>query len=269
VTVEGIDTTYTSGHGRDLYAAGKRFAMRYLGGGTWKRLYRAEAEELTEAGLRIGSNFESSAGRMADGFAAGAADAREADTEAAAAGMPKGYPIWFSNDTEATTGVTSYLDGCASVIGPDRVGIYGGKAAIELAKQHWASAHPGHRVWLWQTYAWSYGATVPGIDLKQYRNGETVAGVSCDLDYANNMDGFWTVGGKEAGHMGLEGYQERDLVYTFAFAKGYAVESGFDKDKPADDKVAKSAAYGAGRQLNNRLKAIEKSLEAVKTKLGA
>jgi hypothetical protein len=182
--------------GAKLKAAGIGFAMRYtVGPGYGKNLYYAEARDLSRAGIRIGSNFEATADRMLTGRTAGIADARQGLGAARAAGMPKDRPIYFSADFDVvgswqTSRVLAYLDGAASVLGRAGVGVYGGRRIIEAAKAH------DHAFWLWQTFAWSGGYWVPGVDLRQ-TGGGTVGGVPVDFDSSLTDAGLWLVGEEE------------------------------------------------------------------------
>lgn len=196
MTVEGVDYAWARPSPVSLAAAGKRFACRYLSNSwTGKNLSRTEAEALSRAGVAVVSNWEWRAGDGLRGYDAGVTYAREAQRQAVACGMPAGRPIYFSVDWDATDAelqgpVTQYLRGVASVLGADRVGVYGGYRTIAYADSH------GLARWLWQTYAWSAGRWHPAAHIRQYRNGVTVAGASdIDLDRAMVADyGQWTTG---------------------------------------------------------------------------
>lgn len=192
--IEGVDYSTARPSPSGLYTAGKRFAVRYGGAGsTDKQLQPVEALALTRAGLAIVANVEGTKGGMLGGRTVGETWARNADVHFRRCGMPAGRPIYLSCDIDVTAvqwpAVAEALRGAASVIGAGRVGLYGGRRAIEWAIRDRVAA------WFWQTYAWSGGVWVPGIHVRQYRNGVPVAGGDCDLNLAMTVDyGQWTVG---------------------------------------------------------------------------
>lgn len=171
-------------------ANGVTFVCRYISPNTandtnGKNLIPSEKTAILAAGLSIVMVFESVSGRMKSGQAAGAADAAEADTVVKALGMA-GMPVYFACDFDATptdqTAINAYLDGAASVIGRNRVGIYGGyypvKRALDAGKAHYA----------WQTYAWSGGQWDARAQLRQVQNGVTMGGASVDKDVSQTVD---------------------------------------------------------------------------------
>jgi len=198
MSTEGVDYAWQVPDPRLLYAAGKRFVVRYGGPGSdGKQLHPVEARALTAAGLAIVANAEGSAAGLA-GRSVGVAWARSADEHFRSCGMPTDRPIYFSADFDVTAarwpGVAEALRGAASVIGPGRVGVYGSHDAVVWARRDRVAA------WFWQTYAWSShtvnGKSVvqwaPGNHLEQYRNGVTLAGATLDLDRALTVDyGQW------------------------------------------------------------------------------
>jgi hypothetical protein len=112
--------------------------------------------------------------------------------------MPAGRPVYFAVDWDASSGqqsaINACLDGAASVLGRDRVGIYGGYGPVSRAPSS------GHATWAWQTYAWSGGQWAKGAQLQQYSNGHTLGGVGCDYDRATTSDfGQWRIGVTPAG----------------------------------------------------------------------
>jgi len=149
----------------------------------------AEKASLLSAGLSIVLVKEEGSSHMLGGKSAGVADAQHADAVAKALGMP-GIPIYFACDFDATPGnqtaINNYLDGAASVIGRERVGIYGGfypvKRALDAGKAKFA----------WQTYAWSGGQWDQRAHIRQTLNGAKVDGASVDIDTSEKDDfGQW------------------------------------------------------------------------------
>lgn len=180
-----------------LANVGKTFACRYGGpGSASKQLTLDEAKALNAAGLTVVANAEGSTAGLTGGFNVGAAWARDAEAHFATCGMPRGRPIYLSVDFDVQASqwasVATALRGAASVIGLNRVGVYGGRHAIEWARRDNVAT------WFWQTYAWSNGFWVPGNHIEQYQNDVVVAGASVDLDRSLKSDfGQWTVNGAE------------------------------------------------------------------------
>lgn len=178
-----------------LKTAGKSFLCRYGGPGTIdKQLDPAEALRATTLGFKLVANAEGSASGLLGGFDVGVSWARSAEARFKLCGMPTGRPIYLSVDFDVVSSqwpnVAAALRGAASVIGTDRVGIYGGLRAVTWARRD------GVARWFWQTYAWSGGTWAPGNHIEQYRNGVNIAGANLDLDRAISGDyGQWTVGG--------------------------------------------------------------------------
>src|SRR5512138_2249096 len=117
---EGVDYAWSRPDPAGLYAAGKRFASRYLSyDDTGKNLTLVEAEQLAAAGIAIVANWEWRAGDAKSGFAGGAQYGAEAERQAAACGMPAGRPIYFSVDYDPAGNygpVDAYFQGIASVL---------------------------------------------------------------------------------------------------------------------------------------------------------
>lgn len=188
--IEGVDYADARPSPAKLYAAGKRFAVRYGGPGrSSKQLSEVELKGLLGAGLSVVANAEGAA----DGYrgrTVGRAWAKQAEEHFRSLGMPGDRPIYFSVDWAAGAkdwaDIDAALRGSAEIIGAARVGVYGGYNTI----RHCATA--GTARWLWQTYAWSDGRWWAGAHLQQYHNGVTVAGGDCDLNRAMVADyGQW------------------------------------------------------------------------------
>jgi hypothetical protein len=201
-----------------LYAAGKRFVVRYGGpGGDWKHLTAGEARALDAAGLALVANAEGSASGLLGGASVGADWARSADAHFRAIGMPAGRPIYLSVDFDVTSAqwpaCREALRGAASVIGAGRVGIYGGLNAVQWARRD------GVARWFWQTYAWSGGRWASGNHIEQYRSGVIVAGGEVDLCRALTADyGQWTLTQREEDDMTPE---EHRWLYNASSVVGH------------------------------------------------
>lgn len=184
---EGID--YAEWRPTDYADPAWSFACRYVSyGGNPKNLTPDEANALTKAGKSIVVVFETSGADFTGRFNQGAADAREADAEATACGMPADRPIYFAVDeaTQDWGDLTAYFQGIVSVIGLARTGVYGSFAVCAQMEAN------GVVTWMWQTYAWSGGQVHPGIHLYQYNNGNNFDNDRTSLDDF----GQWGVGKK-------------------------------------------------------------------------
>jgi hypothetical protein len=195
MTLFGIDSANpTTPHIPALKTAGVKFACRYIApvgkSYDWKRLSSAEADALKAAGLGIVVVFESTANRALIGKAGGVSDATTAKLQAAACGMPTGRPIYFAVDFEATAAqepaIHAYITGVASVLGHAATGVYGDYSVVKSAMD------AGLCEYAWQTYGWSSGAWDPRVHLQQYKNGQTIGGLSVDYNHATAADyGQW------------------------------------------------------------------------------
>jgi len=190
--IEGVDYAFGKHPSpAALVAAGKKFVIRYGGPGTEdKWIHADEAQALARAGIWIVANAEGSTSGLKGGYAAGVAWATSALAWFRSIGMPKGRPIYFSVDFDTTTGdwdeLEAAMDGCASVIGREQVGVYGEYSIV---------AHligKGKARWAWETYGWSGQQWFAGNHLEQYHNGVYIDGANCDLDRAMRADyGQW------------------------------------------------------------------------------
>jgi hypothetical protein len=192
MATEGIDFSWARPGGAAIAEAGKAFVMRYVPypGDGGKGLTAAEVADYRANGLDIGLVFESTAARHLDGFNAGLVDAQQSQASLAAIGAPPDLPIYFAVDFDAgsvteLTAIAEYQRGAASVLGMERVGIYGSWRVVNDA------ARSGYATWFWQTYAWSGGRLHPQAHVYQYSNGETLNG---EVDYCRafgDAQGLW------------------------------------------------------------------------------
>ncbi|MFI0350429.1 DUF1906 domain-containing protein [Actinomadura sp. 9N407] len=190
-TIFGVDYSWGRPDPAALKRADVEFVCRYLSHDTTgKNLTRDEAERLSEAGLSLVVVWETTARRALAGEGAGIDDARHAERQANEIGMPDDRPVYFAVDFDAQRehqdAIHAYLDGAASVIGRDRVGVYAGygpvNRALDAEKAEWA----------WQTYAWSGGKWDERAHIQQYSNGHELDGVSVDHNRATQDDyGQW------------------------------------------------------------------------------
>lgn len=141
------------------------------------------ALKLAKMGLVLVYEFDSH--RALHGKAAGVADAKTAQAQLNALGL-KTAPVYFAVDFDATPGdqaaINQYLMGAASVLGWQRVGVYGSYWVVSRALAAKVCKYG------WETYAWSGTNVDSKAHLFQYKNGQRVGGVSVDLDRALQAD---------------------------------------------------------------------------------
>lgn len=176
-----------------IRGAGARFVCRYISqdwanDSSGKNLLPGECAGLLTAGLSIVVVVEEGAGWMLYGTAAGVAAARHADAVTKALGMP-GIPVYFAADFDAAPlqqpAIHSCLDGAASVLGRNRVGVYGGYYVVKRA------LNAGKATYAWQTIAWSGGQWDTRAHIRQ-GHAVTIGGASCDWDTSTRPDyGQW------------------------------------------------------------------------------
>lgn len=176
MATEGIDYSWARPGGRNIKNAGKQFVVRYLfeDGQGGKGLDASELADLVNNGLEIVLVYEAYAASMKEGANTGKAHAAAAQREINRLGLPANSVVYFAADWDASAAeqpaIDDYLNGAASIIGRDRVGLYG---SADVMTRTMASKTAK---WFWQTYAWSRGRVQEGIHLYQYSNGENING---------------------------------------------------------------------------------------------
>ncbi len=191
MTSRGVDYSWSRPGGAAIKAAGFDFVMRYVPypGDGGKGLTLDELRDLAENGLPVGLVFESTAGRMFDGYPAGEYDAQIAAAASDKFGLSQ-MAIYFACDVDTQPDTIAYIDdylaGAASVLGIMRVGVYGEYDVVEHCHE------VGSAVWYWQTYAWSGGQKSSWRHIYQYENGQTLNGGAVDYNEAYGEFGQWT-----------------------------------------------------------------------------
>jgi photosystem II stability/assembly factor-like uncharacterized protein len=163
-----------------LKRKGVGVVVRYVGASKWKSLTRREANALRSAGIDIAAVYETKADWMLGGRKAGVAAAKKARAAVRACGGPK-YPfIYLACDvpTKRYSTVNACLRGAASVLGANKVGIYGSYSVCDNALKS------GYATKAWQTEAWSSGKVLSRAAL--YQNARHVHG-NLGLDYDSNF----------------------------------------------------------------------------------
>lgn len=190
---KGIDCAVplTADKAKAMYAAGMRFACRYLvpASMAWKRLTRAEAEAITAAGMKIVSVFQRGTSDAKGGAVNGTRDGKAAYQEAVQIGQPTGTAIYFAVDYDAQPAdfdsIEAYLRAAAAELPGYAVGVYGSYAVVEEMARRGACKH------FWQTYAWSRGKKSARANLYQYKNGQMLAGHQVDYNESYSGEGWW------------------------------------------------------------------------------
>jgi hypothetical protein len=178
--IEGVDYSASRPSPTGLVNVGKLFVGRYVGAGYGEKLLQApEAQEISNAGLRIVSLVEGAADGALSGRNMGIQHAEQARQWHTDRGFPWPVPCYFAVDFDVQAvqwdTVRQYFQGAASVIGLPFVGIYGGLNAML-----WAKTADVAR-WFMQTYAWSGGIWANGVHIEQYRNDVSLVGGTVDL----------------------------------------------------------------------------------------
>lgn len=186
-TIEGVDysrTAYSNSPSvASLNARGKHFAGRYAVNDTspsGRGITAAEYQRFAAAGIDVFLFWEGVEHWMLDGWDAGVFAAKNANDNIAKAGMPPQTPVYFAHDIDPQPQHFGQIDDClagaASVVGAERVGIYGGW----LLMDHCFQARNAR--WLCQTIAWEYHHGLhPAAHLYQYGYNEWIDGTNCDL----------------------------------------------------------------------------------------
>ena len=193
--MKGIDYSWSRPGGAAIKAAGFEFVCRYCPypGDGGKGLTEDELADLHANGLGVVLVYESTAGRMFDGYPAGKFDAVRGLSAMRRLGFPEDRPLYFACDVdtqpEMLALVDDYLNGCASVLGVGRVGVYG---EYDVVDHCWNAASAS---WAWQTYAWSSGRKHEWNHIYQYLNGQTLNDSAVDYNESYGDDfGQWEVG---------------------------------------------------------------------------
>jgi hypothetical protein len=191
----GVLLDYAAGviPANEIRAAGALGAIRYVSdrrpGGNWmlgKPMQITEARDLNQSGLKIVSCYQYGKQSSADwlgGQSAGVTHAQRGWQLHSAAGGPAGAPIYASIDDDPSyeqykAQVAPYLRGWESVLGHQRVGVYGNSKTID-----WA-LHDGLGSYFWQ-HNWGSpgGRTHPAANLHQVEiDKRNVGGVGVDIN---------------------------------------------------------------------------------------
>lgn len=186
MTEKGLDYAWGRPGGAAIKAGGYHFACRYLSHTEGKNLSKSEADDLISHGISIVVVWETIAQRASYGYQAGISDAKDAIEQLRLCGAPNDTFVYFAVDYDAAGSVVApYFQGAVSVLGKERVGVYGGYRVIRYMLDY-KYASKG-----WQTRAWSNGQWDSRASIRQLGT-VTVNGVSCDVNEAYFNDyGQW------------------------------------------------------------------------------
>lgn len=183
----------TSQTARLFVLDGFTHCCRYLVPVGWKRLTKREVDDITAAGLKIVSVFETTANRSLGGGLNGSLDGQQALQSALTVGQTLGSVIYFAVDFDAQleqmNTIFTYLQAAAAQIKGYEIGVYGSFAVVEAMKI-FGIKH------LWQTKAWSKGRISPSANIYQSDCGPNgkglpMNGINVDLDIINDNAGGW------------------------------------------------------------------------------
>ncbi|QDQ97269.1 DUF1906 domain-containing protein [Tomitella fengzijianii] len=210
---EGLGTLidYSAGvpSARSIRAAGYKGAIRYCSDAradwmTGKPMARSEADALQDAGLEVVSCYQYGKGDTSDwlgGHDAGVHHATRGLELHRAAGGAARAPIYMSIDSNPTRAqfdaqVLPFLQGCESVLGHGRTGVYCNAPTID-----WALA-AGVGAYFWQHDWGSDGRIHDAAHLHQRAiDSDKVDGVGIDLNTIRKSDyGQWSAHGGPTPH---------------------------------------------------------------------
>lgn len=191
MAIEGVDFSWARPSIRTLKNNGKKFVCRYIGNFGGKSASKTELANYRANGINIVLNYEGGGRELLNGYNYGITLGKTADASVRALGFP-GAVIYFSVDFDAQpwqqAAINATLDGIASVIGRNRVGIYGGYYLIKRV------ADAGKASFFWQTLAWSWGHVDPRVHLYQWSVNRKLDG--SDVDFTRALKTYYgQVGG--------------------------------------------------------------------------
>ncbi len=247
---EGVDYSATSWSGSPSVAAlnanGHTFVGRYAVGDKspgGRGITAEEYRRMRDGGIDVFLYWQTTTNWMLGGWNAGVQGAQNAQFNIRNAGMPEDTPVYFACDFDAASwqlpALHDCLRGAASILGADRVGVYGGYTVIDACHRE------GTATFFCQTLAWMYGrGWHPAAHLHQYGFNYWLDGTNCDRvratqDYFGQAAGapakpkppkpyapIWTPDGWEAWRddpnaavWRTDGYRFRPVRMTFRVGK--------------------------------------------------
>lgn len=184
--------------------AGHEGAVRYISPprALWmkgKPVQRAEVDDFDAHGLKMAMVWQYGKEQDSDvmrGWNGGLWDAYAAQDHLNAIRCA-GHPVFFAVDfdisvEEWNSRAVEYFRAACSVLGRDRVGIYGHSRVCAWAAEDGVIAEIGDGKFLaWQTAAWSHGERAPEAVLYQRPGHVVVGGVECDVNEVLHPEWGW------------------------------------------------------------------------------
>lgn len=208
---------YSAGYpgAASVKAAGYDGAIRYLcnspdRGLIKKKTTLVETRDFRDHGLELVSNWQKGKGttadfKVGDPFQTGVQMGKQALASHFEVGGPGYCPIYFSVDEDVdlntwNSRVLPWLNGIASVIGKEWVGVYGGQRSM------WWADDDGFK-WRWQTLGWSrydqngnWNSNLPvqwveGVNIRQFEIDKgKINGIGIDRNSTHTTDyGQWSI----------------------------------------------------------------------------
>lgn len=169
-----LDIAWANPTAAQIKATGASGVIGYLSEDPTKNLTASQVSAYVLGGVRVGTVWETTAGRAMAGYAAGQADARAAEAQRVSIGLPPTSLHRAAVDTDTTWAtVAPYFEGWASVVGKTRLAAYGGYKITAGAYGYGLRRN-------WQTLAWSGGRLDPNAAL--YQNGRTALSGAADVN---------------------------------------------------------------------------------------
>lgn len=258
----GGDYSFARPSMSELQSLGITFVARYVSPEASKNLSLSEAQELSNAGIDIVTNFEDGTSNWTGGYNQGVADARLAWGQHKACGGPDGRPVYFSVDEDidpTDSRLHAYFQGCGAGMTPGQIGVYGSAAVCDALK----AAGLVHWTWRTMSTGWRGGVGNPS-DFNVEQTGFFNSSIDRDASITDDF-GQWRVGqaptpapggGAVATAMQLEIW-------------GY---KGDDATGPADEPDVHQSLLTTRDNTNElvaAVKALTAEVAAIKAKLGA
>jgi hypothetical protein len=206
--------------GAQVRAAGYRAIALYVG--TPGRRKAPSAEQVSDYlanGLELILVYEDTTGSWRGGRARGVADAQAVKAHLADLGLDWGRVgcVYFAFDEDVVTKdlplARAYADGCGSVVGVAKLGVYGGRSVISDALDR------GYATFGWSAAGWQYGHIDDRSQLYQQVGTTNVGGVQCDVDQirADNYGQYPAFAPPQPSPAGPAGRSSEDAVALISF----------------------------------------------------
>ena len=188
----------------DIKNAGHEGAVRYISPprALWmkgKPVQRAEVDDFDAQDLKMAMVWQYGKEHDSDvmrGWNGGLWDAYAAQDHLNAIRCA-GHPVFFAVDfdisvEEWNSRAVEYFRAACSVLGRDRVGIYGHSRVCAWAAEDGVIAEIGDGKFLaWQTAAWSHGERAPEAVLYQRAGQVNIGGIECDVNEVWHPEWGW------------------------------------------------------------------------------